>query len=334
MWIETKIYLIKINDYSIPTSVNLIIDLVSVSFFFQIILTLIKIDYYMDINQKVMRTSLSKHFVLSDFLAKNEVFHIARVTISSKHDLSYHSHNYAELLWIENGEGVHHINRYNIPVKKNELIMIRPVDKHTFSTKGNPMTLVNIAFSKKSLAYFKERYFFNLNTYFWVKTVLPFHITISENLIKRLSSRANETMKFQRSNLQLDSLLLFIFRNISINESGIPHSNAPLWLLNAINKYNGADYFKEGMTSFVRLCDRNPDYVNRVVKEVFNKTLTEFVNDIRIKYATNQLILTNLPIKTISDFCGFTSLAYFYKQFKFRLGLTPLKYREIHQTMT
>ena len=276
----------------------------------------------------------AKSFQLTDFLALNEAFHIARVTIKSKLDLSYHSHNYAELLWIEHGSGIHHINGEEMPVEKNELIMIRPSDVHTFSTKGTPMTLLNIAFSQSTLTLLRERYFPTIDSYFWTKDKLPFHTTISEKLAKRFSSRAEETMKNQRTNLQLDSLLLFIFRNLTINESGIPHTKAPVWLINAISSYNNTDCFKQGTSSFTALCERNPDYVNRIVKEIFNETLTEFVNDIRIKYAANELVLTNTPIKSICDFCGFTSLAYFYKQFKLRFGQTPMKYREIHQTIT
>ena len=288
----------------------------------------------MKLYPKPIEPKHSKQFVLSDFLARNEMFHIARVTIKTRLDLSYHSHNYAELLWIEHGNGIHHINGHEVPIEQNELIMIRPQDKHTFSTKGNPMTLVNIAFSKSSLDYFKERYFPSVNSYFWSMEPNPFHITVSESLIKRFSSRAEEAMKHQRTNMELDSLLLFIFRHLSINESGIPHSNAPVWLINAIKKYNNTECFKQGTASFTELCERNPDYVNRVVKEIFNETLTEFVNDIRIKYAANELILTNIPIKTICDYCGFTSLAYFYKQFRIRFRQTPMKYREIHQTLT
>lgn len=271
---------------------------------------------------------------VNDFLAKNETFHIARVTIKSKLDLSYHNHNYAELLWIEHGSGIHHINGKEVPVQEHELIMIRPEDIHTFSTKGHPMTLVNIAFPLDTLRLFRERYFPNLNSYFWICGTMPYQTTLSEKLSKRFSSQVEETMKSQRTYLQLDCLQLFIFRNLSLHESGIPHSESPAWLTNAISNYNTAECFRKGIVSFAALCERNPDYVNRIVKEIFHETLTEFVNDIRIKYAANELVLTNTPIKTISDFCGFTSLAYFYKQFKLRFGQIPMKYREMHQTIT
>lgn len=44
-------------------------------------------------------------FKLSYFLSANEVFHIARVNITSSQDLSLHTHDYAEILWIEKAPG-------------------------------------------------------------------------------------------------------------------------------------------------------------------------------------------------------------------------------------
>lgn len=49
-------------------------------------------------------------FKLSYFLSANEKFHIARVNITSSQDLSLHSHDYAEILWVEKGTGIHHVN--------------------------------------------------------------------------------------------------------------------------------------------------------------------------------------------------------------------------------
>jgi len=274
-----------------------------------------------------------KSFKLTDFVTKDEAFHIARVYITSRNDISYHSHDYAELLWVEEGEGIHYINGYKVPIKKNEMIMIRPQDKHTFSSKGKGLTIVNIAFSQDTLEHFRHRYFSETNLYFWTTNDLPFKIVIPEKVISKISLRAEEAMRFKRSNIQLDSLLLFIFRNIQEYGENHDYSKTPVWLVSAIKRYNHADYFKLGAKSFVELCDRNSDYVNRVIKEQFNQTLTEFVNNIRIKHAADQLILTNIPIKLISHLCGFDSLAYFYKQFFIRYGQTPLDYRKLNQSV-
>ena len=274
---------------------------------------------------------MSKFFRLTDFLAKDEVFHIARVFITTRYDISYHSHDYAELFWVEKGEGIHHVNGNKITIRANDMVLIRPEDEHTFSSNGKNLTIVNVAFPKETLDYFQQRYFANSNKYFWTDSKLPYQIKISENLVKRFSSRAEETMRFKRSNMQMDSLLLFIFRNLQELNTQQDYSSVPSWLVSAIKAYNNTDYFREGTSSFVKLCNRNPDYVNRVVKTVFNHTLTEFVNDIRIKYAADELILTSIPIKLIAYACGFESIAYFYKQFSQRYSQTPSDYRKLNQ---
>ena len=281
----------------------------------------------------VQRTDQSscKLFNLTDFLAKEEVFHIARVFITTRYDISYHSHDYAELFWVENGEGVHHINGNKVILHANDMVLIRPQDEHTFSSSGKNLTIVNIAFPRETLDYFHDRYFAHSDQYFWSENLYPYQIKLPEQLVKRFSSRAEEAMRFKRSCMQMDSLLLFIFRNIQELETQRDYLSAPSWLISAIKEYNHTDQFRLGTAPFVELCGRNADYVNRVVKSVFQETLTEFVNDIRIKYAADELILTSIPIKLIAYACGFESIAYFYKQFNLRYGQTPSDYRKLNQ---
>lgn len=175
--------------------------------------------------------------------------------------------------------------------------MIRPDDRHTFSATEPGITLVNIAFPLETLDFLRGRYFENSNLYFWTTSLLPFHIRLSQDLVKRLSSRAEEAMKYRRSRLQLDSLLLFIFRQITANQEFENNPEIPVWLYNAIQKYNCPEQFARGVEGFVELCDRNVDHVNRVVRMHFYKTLTELVNEFRMRYAVTQLSITAMPIK-------------------------------------
>lgn len=281
---------------------------------------------------KPLQPSHCKVFDLKYFLSNEEVFHVSRVCINSKNDISYHSHSYAELLWIEKGEGIHRVNGNKVHIKANDMVMIRPRDTHTFSpTCKDGLVLVNIAFSEKDLEYYRSRYFPDSSYYFWTTSDLPYCLTLPESLVKRFSSRVEEAMRFDRTNIQLDSLLLFIFRNIQELSPNQDFSQAPSWLITAIKEYNNSEYFQLGKRSFVELCGRNSDYVNRVIKDSFGKTLTELVNDIKIKYAANQLVLTSIPIKYIAYSCGYSSLANFYRQFSLRYGQTPMDYRSLNQ---
>jgi AraC-like DNA-binding protein len=67
----------------------------------------------------------------------------------------------------------------------------------------------------------------------------------------------------------------------------------------------------------------------RYFKRRTNKTLSQFVNHIRITHA---LYLLSEKTKSISDICyecGFENLSYFNRQFKTITGKTPLHYRQL-----
>ena len=69
---------------------------------------------------------MANRFLLSQFISSADAFHIARVTIHSRYDLSLHCHDYAEIFWVENGSGYHIINGRRIPLKPGNVVMIRP----------------------------------------------------------------------------------------------------------------------------------------------------------------------------------------------------------------
>lgn len=270
-------------------------------------------------------------FKLSYFLSANEKFHIARVNITSSQDLSLHSHDYAEILWVEKGTGIHHVNGHQFRLSPGDLIMVRPKDRHTFSSSGKGIVIVNVAFPVETLDYFRQRYFEWSNLYFWTTGMFPFQMRLSRDIVKRLSSRAEEAMKYGRSKIQLDSLLLFIFRQITANEKVEDSSEIPVWLFNAIQKFNSPEFFIQGIAGFVTLCDRNIDYVNRIVKLHFHKSLTDLINEFKMQYATTQLSITSMPIKEICTNCGFRNLGHFYKIFRSVYNQTPYEYRRINQ---
>lgn len=270
-------------------------------------------------------------FKLSYFLSANEVFHIARVNITSSQDLSLHTHDYAEILWIEKGTGYHHVNGRQVRLSAGDMVMIRPRDCHTFSATGRGITLVNIAFPTETIDFCAAAI---SGTATSISGAPRCCLSISNS--RRISSkdspsRAEEAMKYRRSRLQLDSLLLFIFRTITANQEVEDNSEIPLWLFNAIQKYNSPEHFARGVAGFVDLCDRNIDHVNRIVRIHFYKTLTELVNEFRMRYAITQLAITNMPIKQICSNCGFRNLGHFYKTFRAVYHQTPREYRKLNQ---
>jgi methylphosphotriester-DNA--protein-cysteine methyltransferase len=105
----------------------------------------------------------------------------------------------------------------------------------------------------------------------------------------------------------------------------------PIWLFNVIQNFNTPQLFKRGASGFANLCEKNIDHVNRIARKKINKSLTDLVNELRMKFAAQQFAITNAQIKNICNDCGYKNLGYFYKVFKEIYRLTPFQYRKINQ---
>jgi AraC family cel operon transcriptional repressor len=276
-----------------------------------------------------MEESTLNMFKLEAFLNNSqEAFHIARTCIASSLDLKLHSHDYAEVFWIKEGSGIHIINNHHIPVCKGMLCMVRPEDQHTFKNdKGkDQLVITNIAFSKQSLNYFRERYFPHSQSYFWTKSELPYTINLNPNQLNDLSTSADALLCHTRDYMQLDFVLLKVFMLVSSIEKDQNH--IPHWLAFALDNYNTPAQFQNGIQGFAALTDRSVDHVNRVLQKFLKQSLTETVIKSKLKYASQQLIMTNSSIKSICFDCGFSSVSYFHRLFKRYKGITPLEFRK------
>ena len=69
-------------------------------------------------------------------------------------------------------------------------------------------------------------------------------------------------------------------------------------------------------------------YLSALFSKEAGMTLTEYVNDKRIKCAKQLLRTTKLQIQTVAQHCGILDVYYFSKLFKKNTGQTPREYRE------
>lgn len=271
---------------------------------------------------------MSKEFLLLNFLnSEDEQFHLAQTTIISANDLQNHHHDYAEIFFVKEGDGLHLINGKKISITEGTLVIIRPEDKHTFAIRkaGNRMVITNLAFSKANMEVYRTRYSIYARTFFPPLNEAPFTVQLTPFLQNMFSSKIDQMFEEPRDIIHLDMLVLFIFHalheHVSINQL------MPYWLSQALERYTSPFYFSQGIPGFVELTGKSTDHVNRVLHAFMNKSLTETVNKARLKYAANQLIMTNSPIKRITGECGYISINYFHRIFKKYFGVTPGEYR-------
>lgn len=74
----------------------------------------------------------------------------------------------------------------------------------------------------------------------------------------------------------------------------------------------------------------NPSAFSRYFSQVTGKSITTFLQELRLGYACKLLIESDQKISTIIDDSGFQNQAYFNKLFVREKGMTPKKYRQMY----
>jgi two-component system response regulator YesN len=97
-------------------------------------------------------------------------------------------------------------------------------------------------------------------------------------------------------------------------------------------KYLDASYMKEiTLETVAQRYHFNPSYFSNLFKNSVGIGFSEYLNSIRIRNAQRLLKQTDGSMADIAAKVGFRDPAYFNRAFKRQTGLSPLKYRKLHE---
>ncbi len=270
-------------------------------------------------------------FQLESYLDSEEYFHLSKNKISQKTKIEYHRHNYFELFWVIDGACIHCLNGQRVTLKAGDLVFMRTDDTHSFEFKSSKeyLLIYNLAFFSKDIAWLKQRYFPDINRFFWSVGLHPTIHRLNKIHLKNLSDQADQFLDAPRTLFFLDRLLLYVFEILYF--TNISEDTAPYWLQYAVKLFgSGAteNGYKEGAAGFLKICERSNAHVNRTIRKHYGANLTQFVNRLRITRAKEILSTTNKSVKEISYELGFNDVNYFHKLFKASYGMSPNVFRK------
>ena len=78
----------------------------------------------------------------------------------------------------------------------------------------------------------------------------------------------------------------------------------------------------------IMLSQKSREHLARSLKQYFDVTPSEYINELRLNYASNLLIHTNTPVLKICYDSGFQSPSYFYKVFNKKYEMSPNEFRK------
>ncbi len=270
---------------------------------------------------------------LRNFVHPGDCFHLARVRVDASYDVSLHTHDFAEVFWVEDGSALHTVNGHAQLLNAGNLVTIRPGDAHMLAQQGNaPFTLVNLAFDVSTLSFLEARYEPG-NAFWWQVDVLPWMITLNEHHAFWLARNVERLATAPQHPIELDRFLIGLLSELRTTTSISPHTRnpRPAWIADVLQQLKSPEHFSLGASHIAQLSHRTPEHVTRELKRYTGMTTVEWVTKARLDFAERQLRMTTEEISQIALACGFNSLAHFYKVFRARFGLAPHAYRVRHQ---
>jgi AraC family cel operon transcriptional repressor len=246
-----------------------------------------------------------------------------------------HDHDYYEFFIIVKGSIRHFINKQEIVLKRGHLVFIRPADFHSYRPNGTDNChFINIAILEKTI----NELFVYLGNGMDKKELIssPFPPTIlltESELISILSQfeKLNMLPVFdkKRLNTELRVILVNLFSNYFIGAQK-SKNNLPDWLNKTIYELNKPGNFKTGMPALKEIACKSDEHISRSFQKYLRKTPTQYINELRLNFAANQIRFTNRKIIEIAFDAGFENQSNFHKQFKSLFKYTPNEFRKLN----
>lgn len=265
-------------------------------------------------------------YKINDFQYSSTPFKLLYVTRSA-YDKGWHStphtHHFTELFYITHGKGSFILQHEEIPVKKNDLVIINPTVEHT-ERSNEEDSLEYIALGIEGIAFsMPDNENVGLFTYRGNDVEVLFYL---ERLLDEVKHEREHMELICRSIIEI--LIVNIKREISLEVES--HQSKHLKQSVALAQHYIKHNYREPITldDLAEVSHVNKYYLAHLFKQQLGVSPIEFLIQERIMAAKNLLESTNFTITQISESTGFSSQSFFSQAFRRETGMTPSAYRK------
>lgn len=123
----------------------------------------------------------------------------------------------------------------------------------------------------------------------------------------------------------------------TLSSSHYSHAELPVTSrrIQIVKDYIDAHYTKEiRMETLSELISMTPNALSRFFKQHTNRSVSDYINDVRMGHAALLLLNTTMTVVEIGYKCGFNTISNFNRTFKSRKGCTPTEFRASYRKNT
>ncbi len=245
-----------------------------------------------------------------------------------------HTHNFFEITYVAEGQGIHYINDEILPVSKGDLFWIPIGTSHVFrpssTNKRKPLIVYNCIFTENAFASPSNletdklfQYFSNLKTW---KHMRELNHEFSARF-NELNQEFSGDRSFNHLSLHCDWLQLLIMMNRRLESNAIQKLRRidlePL--LGYISEHPEEKVSLQRAAEMIHLSERQ---LQRLFIKRTGQSFISFVQGAKIQKCCDLLLNTDLSVSAIYRSLGFQDQKHFYSVFKRKTGQSPGQYRK------
>lgn len=242
-----------------------------------------------------------------------------------------HNHTDWEFTTLTEGTGENVINGVAYPFSYGTFVLLGPKHQHQQTASG-PIVRRDICVSEHNLKKFCDELKSGLYEQLCAMEN-PIVITMPVNIYKGLISRLTEIDAYQKlfpnhTATVLHSIISFLLGFYLENVHATSKHASPPWFLEFIRKIQKPEIFSRKIEELVEYSNYTHAHFLLLFKEQTGQTLISYITELRLNYAAQMLINTNVSVIQIANEVGYDNHSFFSQKFKKRFGVTPMEYRK------
>lgn len=242
--------------------------------------------------------------------------------LTASQDEYRHAHKFFEFFYITAGKITHKCNGITEELSEGDACLICPGSYHSFSRKGTCIhrdLLFSSQLIKETCAFIDAKLYDELVLKGFVRFRMQEEEVLAyEKQIATFLSYYDVRLRHIQEKLLAASILGHLLFSESKKET--PSNDFRAKCIAVVSIYFSNANAMKLITNDLCL---NQSYLCKRFKSVFNMTLTEYINDLRIKHASYLLQTTDYTQQQICESVGIESVSYFNKLFKTKYGVSP-----------
>lgn len=273
-------------------------------------------------------------------------FHMEQYLITKENHIAPHTHDFFELVYVVEGDAVHHIEDQRYKLVAGNVFVLEPDVCHRFSASPSRDTIVyNVLFSREFL---KEE----LSSLSYIPSFVNFFYLIP--FLRKSSSFIPYLPLHSVQKVQIEQHLNVIYHEYQAKDDGFQLiiKTRLIEVLVLLSRYytenQGKQHIQmsdeETIASITQFLSEHSDQpitlaqlsqlygmsissLTAKFKTYTGRTLVEYRHFAQVQRACTELHNSNKKISAIALDCGFNDISHFNRIFKKHVGFTPREYR-------